>query len=195
MKAVGYTHCHPVEHPEALIDLDLLAPVAPKGRDLLVEIRAVSVNPVDTKVRRRDDPVGEPKILGYDAAGVVRAIGPDCTLFGPGDPVFYAGVINRSGSNAELHLVDERIVGRKPKTLSFGEAAALIDLPVSLHQFVALTGQLVGHAVEGAAQRGDLVIRGAFLDPHRKIAAAHPLGRVDQLADRAGQLIGQHQAD
>ena len=125
MKAVGYTHCHPVDHPEALIDLDLPAPAAPKGRDLLVEIRAVSVNPVDTKVRRRDDPVGEPKILGYDAAGVVRAIGPDCTLFGPGDAVFYAGVINRSGSDAELHLVDERIVGRKPKTLSFGDAAAL----------------------------------------------------------------------
>lgn len=125
MKAVGYTHCHPVDHPEALIDLDLPAPPPPKGHDLLVEVRAVSVNPVDTKVRRRDDPVGEPKVLGFDAAGVVRAIGPECRLFGPGDQVFYAGVVNRAGSNAELQLVDERIVGRKPKSLSFAEAAAL----------------------------------------------------------------------
>jgi len=125
MKAVGYTHCHPVDHPEALIDLDIPSPALPRGHDLLVEVRAVSVNPVDTKQRRRDDPVGEPKVLGFDAAGVVQAIGPDCTLFKPGDAVFYAGVINRPGSNAELQLVDERIVGRKPRTLSFAEAAAI----------------------------------------------------------------------
>ncbi len=125
MKAVGYTHCHPIDHDAALIDLDLPAPHQPKGHDLLVEVRAVSVNPVDTKVRRRDDPVGEPKVLGFDAAGVVRAIGPDCKLFGPGDEVFYAGVVTRPGSNAEQQLVDERIVGRKPRTLSFAQAAAL----------------------------------------------------------------------
>lgn len=125
MKAVGYKQNHPVGHAEALLDLDLPDPPAPQGHDLLVEVRAVSVNPVDVKQRRGMDPGGTPRVLGFDAAGVVRAAGPDCTLFRPGDAVFYAGVINRPGSNAELQLVDERIVGTKPATLSFAEAAAL----------------------------------------------------------------------
>ena len=125
MKAVGFTHARPVEHDEALIDLTLPDLGPPRGRDLLVEVRAVSVNPVDTKVRRAADPAGEPRILGFDAAGVVRAAGPEATLFRAGAEVFYAGVINRPGTNAELHLVDERLVGHKPKSLSFAEAAAL----------------------------------------------------------------------
>ena len=88
-----------------------------KGHDLLVEIKAVSVNPVDMKVRAHPrPPADELKVLGWDAAGIVKAVGADATLFKPGDEVFYAGVINRPGSNAEFHLVDERIVGRKPKT-------------------------------------------------------------------------------
>ena len=125
MKAIGYTHSHPIEHAEALLDLDLPEPAAPTGRELLVEVRAVSVNPVDAKQRAGADPGGTVRVLGFDAAGVVRAVGPDCTLFRPGDAVFYAGVINRPGTNAELHLVDERIVGPKPTTLSFAEAAAM----------------------------------------------------------------------
>jgi len=125
MKAVGFTHSHLVDHPDALLDLDLPAPDAPKGHDMLVAVHAVSVNPVDTKRRKSEPPAEGARILGFDAAGMVRAVGPDCTLFKPGDEVFYAGVVNRSGSNAELQLVDERIVGRKPKTLSFAEAAAL----------------------------------------------------------------------
>jgi NADPH2:quinone reductase len=125
MKAVGYLKCHPVDHPEALLDLDIPPPGEPQGHDLLVEVRAVSVNPVDTKRRRSEEPKEGPRILGFDAAGVVRAAGPACTLFRPGDEVFYAGVVTRPGSNAELQLVDERIVGRKPKTLSFAEAASL----------------------------------------------------------------------
>jgi zinc-binding alcohol dehydrogenase family protein len=125
MRAVGYTHSLPVDDPRVLADLDIEKP-APQGRDLLVEIKAVSVNPVDTKVRKRVDPKGgAPKILGYDAAGIVAAVGADATLFQPGDHVFYAGSIVRSGTNAEFHLVDERIVGRKPKTLDFAAAAAL----------------------------------------------------------------------
>lgn len=124
MRAVGYTRSLPIENPEALVDLTVEKPV-PQGRDLLVEIRAVSVNPIDTKVRKRADPQGTLKILGYDAAGVVAAAGPDARLFKPGDEVFYAGSIARSGTNAELHLVDERIVGRKPETLGFAAAAAL----------------------------------------------------------------------
>ncbi len=125
MKAIGYTHCHPADHAEALLDLDLPEPAAPQGRELLVEVRAVSVNPVDAKQRAAADPGGKPRVLGFDAAGVVRAVGPDCTLFRPGDTVAYAGVINRPGSNAERQLVDERIVGPKPATLSFAEAAAM----------------------------------------------------------------------
>jgi NADPH2:quinone reductase len=125
MKAVGFLKCHPVDHPEALLDLDIAAPAAPEGHDMLVEVRAVSVNPVDTKRRRSEEPKDGPRILGFDAAGVVRAVGPACTLFRPGDEVFYAGVVNRAGSNAELQLVDERIVGRKPRSLSFAEAASL----------------------------------------------------------------------
>jgi NADPH2:quinone reductase len=125
MKAVGFTACHPVDHPEALLDLDIPAPAAPEGHDMLVEVRAVSVNPVDTKRRRSEAPKDGPRILGFDAAGVVRAVGPACTLFVPGEEVFYAGVVTRPGSNAELQLVDERIVGRKPKALGFAEAASL----------------------------------------------------------------------
>jgi NADPH:quinone reductase len=125
MRAVGFNAPQPITSETALIDIELPEPDA-KGRDLLVEIKAVSVNPVDTKVRK-SAPVetGEYRVLGYDAAGVVKAIGPDVKLFKPGDEVYYAGAINRPGTNAEFHLVDERIVGHKPKTLSFEEAAAL----------------------------------------------------------------------
>ena len=125
MKAVAYMHSLPISDWEALLDMDLPEPGTPHGRDLLVEVRAVSVNPVDFKVRLRADPAGTPKVLGYDAAGVVRAVGPQVRLFKPGDAVFYAGSITRPGTNAELHLVDERIVGPKPRTLSFAEAAAV----------------------------------------------------------------------
>lgn len=125
MKAVAYQKSLPVTDATALQDVDLPAPV-PGPRDLLVRVKAVSVNPVDTKVRRSTPaPEGQYKVLGYDAAGVVEAVGADVTLFKAGDEVFYAGSIARAGTNAELHVVDERIVGRKPATLDFAEAAAL----------------------------------------------------------------------
>jgi len=125
MKAVGYYRSLPIDQDEALIDLEVEKPT-PAGRDLLVKVEAVSVNPVDTKVRRRaSGDKGAPKILGFDAAGIVVEIGPECSLFKPGDKVFYAGSIIRQGTNQEFHLVDERIVGAMPKTLSFAEAAAL----------------------------------------------------------------------
>lgn len=124
MRAVAYRACYPADHPESFVDIEIDRPT-PAGRDLLVEIRAVSVNPVDTKLRARADPGGQPRVLGFDAAGIVAAAGPESTLFQPGDPVFYAGAINRPGSNAQFQLVDERVVGRKPRTLSYAEAAAL----------------------------------------------------------------------
>jgi NADPH2:quinone reductase len=125
MKAVGYKKSLPVEDADSLIDFEAAKP-EPKGRDIRVAVKAISANPVDYKVRKRAaPPEGETKILGYDAAGVVDAVGPDVTLFKPGDEVFYAGSILRQGTNSEFHLVDERIVGRKPKSLSSAQAAAL----------------------------------------------------------------------
>src|SRR5437773_6671149 len=125
MKAVGYKKSLPIEAADALIDFETAKP-EPRGRDIRVAVKAISANPVDYKVRKRAAPgEGEIKILGYDAAGIVDAVGPDVTLFGVGDEVFYAGSIQRQGTNSEFQLVDERIVGRKPRTLSFAEAAAL----------------------------------------------------------------------
>ncbi|WP_031432680.1 zinc-binding alcohol dehydrogenase family protein [Methylomarinum vadi] len=125
MKAVGYKQSLAIQENDALLDLELPEPV-PGPRDLLVEIKAIAVNPVDTKIRKRYLPAaGEVKILGWDACGVVKAIGNEVTLFRPGDEVWYAGAIDRPGCNAELHLVDERIAAKKPRSLSFAEAAAL----------------------------------------------------------------------
>src|SRR3954467_2026827 len=125
MKAVGYKKSLAIDDAESLGDFETAKP-EPEGRDIRVAVKAVSVNPVDTKVRKRAaPPEGDTKILGFDAAGVVDAVGPQVTLFKPGDEVFYAGSIQRQGTNSEFHLVDERIVGRKPNTLSFTQAAAL----------------------------------------------------------------------
>ena len=123
MKAIGYAAKGGVE---VLVDLELPMP-EPGPRDLRVAVRAVSVNPVDVKRRRWEDPDGRPhpRVLGYDAAGVIEAVGSEVTLFKPGDEVFYAGAMDRPGTNSEFHLVDERIVGPKPATLSFAQAAAL----------------------------------------------------------------------
>ncbi len=125
MKAIGLHRYLTIQDPESLIDLHLELPT-PTGRDLLVRVEAVSVNPVDVKVRApKDKKESDPRILGWDVAGVVHAVGPDCSLFKQGDEVYYAGDITRPGGNSEFHLVDERIVGRKPKSLDFAEAAAL----------------------------------------------------------------------
>lgn len=124
MKAVGYRKSLPVDHPEALLDLNLPKPQA-AGRDLLVAVKAISVNPIDYKMRLRKDPGGEDAVLGWDVAGVVAEASGGASLFKPGDEVFYAGSVVRPGANCEFHLVDERIVGRKPKNLGFAEAAAL----------------------------------------------------------------------
>jgi NADPH:quinone reductase len=125
MKAVGFYKYLPIAAPESLLDLEVPRP-EPAGRDLLVRVKAVAVNPVDMKVRganKKEET--QPRIIGWDAAGVVEAAGPDVSLFRPGDEVYYAGDITRPGSNAEFQLVDERIVGRKPRTLNYAEAAAL----------------------------------------------------------------------
>lgn len=125
MKAVGYTESLPIDDPKSLQDVELPQPAA-TGRDLLVRVRAIGVNPVDFKVRQRAaaEP-GETKVLGWDAVGEVVATGEAVSLFEPGDQVYYAGDVTRQGSNAEYQIVDERIVGRKPASLNDAEAAAL----------------------------------------------------------------------
>jgi len=125
MKAVGYTESLPIDDPKSLQDVELPQPAA-EGRDLLVRVRAIGVNPVDFKVRQRAaaEP-GETKVLGWDAVGEVVATGEAASLFEPGDQVYYAGDVTRQGSNAEYQIVDERIVGRKPASLNDAEAAAL----------------------------------------------------------------------
>ena len=125
MKAIGQYQPLPLDHPESLVDLDLPMPEA-TGCDLLVRVQAIAVNPIDTKVRKRAlSDNGDPRILGWDAAGEVVAAGAESTLFKPGDRVFYSGELTRPGCNAEYQLVDERIVGRMPASLDFAQAAAL----------------------------------------------------------------------
>ncbi|MDY0329207.1 MAG: zinc-binding alcohol dehydrogenase family protein [Thiomonas sp.] len=125
MRAIAYQTPLPIDASASLVDIELPDP-QPSGHDLLVAVEAISVNPADVKVRASSaPPAGEWKVLGWDAAGVVRAVGPEATRFHPGDRVFYAGDITRPGSYSALHCVDERIVGHMPASLDFAEAAAL----------------------------------------------------------------------
>lgn len=126
MKAVALTRYLPIDDPQSLLDVELPTPGAPTGYDLRVRVEAVSVNPVDTKLRSPKPQVeSQPRVLGFDAAGVVEAVGEWVTTFQPGDEVYYAGDVTRPGSNAQYQLVDERLAGRKPTTLDFAQAAAL----------------------------------------------------------------------
>ena len=177
MRAVGLYQHLPIEKPDSLLDLDLPKP-EPAGHDLLVRIEAVSVNPVDTKVRAPGKPARTtPLVLGWDAAGVVDAIGPAVSLFRPGDKVFYAGDITRPGSNSEYHLVDERIVGHRPRSLS-AEAAAAFPL-VSITAYEALFDRL-GVNTDGRSRGPTLLV----------IAGAGGVGSMTiQLAKMAGLTV------
>ncbi|MEH6814648.1 MAG: alcohol dehydrogenase catalytic domain-containing protein, partial [Motiliproteus sp.] len=125
MKAVGYIKSLPITDSESLTDIELPQPIA-SGHDLLVKVKAIAVNPVDCKIRQNVSPNdGEYKVIGWDAVGEVVATGESASQFKPGDQVYYAGDLNRQGSNAEYQLVDEHLVGSKPKSLSDAEAAAL----------------------------------------------------------------------
>ncbi|MGH8817193.1 MAG: zinc-binding alcohol dehydrogenase family protein, partial [Achromobacter pestifer] len=125
MKAIAYFKNLPADHADALQDITVDEPV-PGDHDLLVDVHAISVNPVDVKIRANRAPKdGQPEIIGWDAAGIVRAVGAKTSLFKPGDRVWYAGALNRPGANSERHVVDERIVGRMPDSLDFAQAAAL----------------------------------------------------------------------
>lgn len=154
MRAIGSFTGLPIDDPDSLQDLVVDAP-APGPRDLVVRVEAVSVNPVDMKRRRGLTPSTEPVILGFDAAGTVVAVGDEVQHFGIGDAVWYAGDITRQGTNAELHAVDERIVGHKPKTLSFAQAAAL-----PLTTITAWESLFERFSLDGTSS-GDLLVLGA----------------------------------
>jgi zinc-binding alcohol dehydrogenase family protein len=178
VKAVGLYHYLPAEDPQSLLDIELERPT-PGPRDLLVRVEAVSVNPVDTKQRApRQRTETEPRVLGWDAAGVVEEVGGEVSLFRPGDEVYYAGSITRGGSNCEYHLVDERIVGLKPRSLDFAEAAAL---PLtSLTAWEGLFDRLLIAPEAGASAGKSILI----------ISAAGGVGSIaTQLARHAGLTV------
>lgn len=199
MKAISFTqHALPIDNPQALIDISLPRPT-PGPRDLLVEVRAVSVNPVDTKVRAGTF-TKEPKILGWDATGIVRKVGAEVTLFQPGDEVFYAGSIARSGSYSEFHLVDERIVGHKPHSLSAADAAAL---PLTSITAWELLFDRLG-VVEGTGEGKCLLITGAaggvgsmLVQLARKLTRLTVIGTASrqETADWVRQLGAHHVID
>ena len=158
MKAIGYRRNLPVDQPHALEDLDLPAP-QPGPRDLLVRVKAVSVNPVDTKVRKNSaPPEGGVKVLGWDAVGIVEGLGAEVAGFQVGDRVFYAGSITRPGANSELHVVDERIAALAPSSLDDGQAAAL---PLTAITAWELLFDRLGVAQGGGAGQSLLVVGGA----------------------------------
>lgn len=199
MKAISFTqHALPIDHPQALIDISLPRPT-PGPRDLLVEVRAVSVNPVDTKVRAGTI-TKEPIILGWDATGIVREVGAEVTLFQPGDEVFYAGSIARPGSYSEFHLVDERIVGHKPHSLSAADAAAL---PLTSITAWELLFDRLG-VVEGTGEGKCLLITGAaggvgsmLVQLARKLTRLTVIGTASrqETADWVRQLGAHHVID
>lgn len=199
MKAISFTqHALPIDNPQALIDISLPR-ATPGPRDLLVEVRAVSVNPVDTKVRAGTI-TKEPIILGWDATGIVREVGAEVTLFQPGDEVFYAGSIARPGSYSEFHLVDERIVGHKPHSLSAADAAAL---PLTSITAWELLFDRLG-VVEGTGEGKCLLITGAaggvgsmLVQLARKLTRLTVIGTASrqETADWVRQLGAHHVID
>jgi NADPH2:quinone reductase len=212
MKAVGFYSNLPIDDPQSLVDLEVPQPT-PSGRELLVEVKAISVNPVDYKVRARPDPNAQvPRILGWDVAGVVREIGNAAELFKPGDEVYYAGSINKPGANSEFHVVDERIVGHRPRMLGFAAAAAL---PLTtLTAWEALFDRL-GISSSGADRGKSLLLIGAAggvgsiaIQLAKKLAGLHVIGTAsrpessqwikelgaDAVVDHTGDLAAQMRA-
>jgi len=177
MKAVALTRYLPIDDPQSLLDVELPTPT-PGAHDLLVRVEAVSVNPVDTKVRSPKPQVeAQPKVLGYDAAGVVEAVGASAAGFQPGDRVYYAGDVTRSGSNAQFQLVDARLVGHAPKSIGAADAAAL---PLTLLTAWELLFQRMPFDSEHGGQGKSLLI----------IGGAGGVGSIAiQLARRAGFTV------
>lgn len=163
MKAIGLSHYLPVTDESCLLDIALPLP-HPSARDLLIKVEAISVNPVDTKIRAPKDLIeAEAKVLGWDACGTVVSVGDEVTLFSPGQKVFYAGDITRAGCNSEYHLIDERIVGHAPAKLSTEQAAAIPLTALTAWEalFSRMGINLEGASPEGSSQKNILIIGGA----------------------------------
>lgn len=161
MKAVGLYKYLPIDNSESLLDVEVPKP-EPRGRDLLVRVRAVSVNPVDVKVRSpKEKTETEPKILGWDAAGVVEGVGEKVSLFKMGDDVYYSGSLNRPGCDSEYHLVDERVAAHKPRSLSFEEAAAMPLTTLTAWEALFDRMGMSPHKYPEQAERSLLIIGGA----------------------------------
>jgi zinc-binding alcohol dehydrogenase family protein len=180
MKAIGLYKYLPIEDEQSLIDVQVDQPEA-SGKDLLVAVKAISVNPVDTKIRSpKDRSETTPRILGWDAAGEVIAVGSEVEHYAIGDEVYYAGDITRSGSNSEFQLVDERIVGKKPTSLSFAEAAAL---PLtSITAWEALFDRLGISSQGNEAGKSILIIGGAGGVGSIAIQLASKVARLNVIA-------------
>ena len=212
MKAVGYKVPGPIAEDASLVDIDLPRPVA-EGGDILVEVKAVSVNPVDYKIRSSTPPAdGDWKVLGWDAAGIVQEVGPDVTQIAVGDEVYYAGSLIRPGTNAEFHLVDARIVGRKPASLDWAEAAALplttltaweamfdrldVTKPVPGAAAILIIGGAGGVgsiAIQIARQRTDLIVISTASRPETQewvkgLGAHHVIDHSRPLAPQIAEL-------
>jgi zinc-binding alcohol dehydrogenase family protein len=183
MRAVGLTRYLPITDPESLQDVDLPRP-EPEERDLLVRVEAISVNPVDTKIRRSKGPdyyETSPRVLGWDAAGVVEAVGSKATIFRPGNEVYYAGSISRPGASSEYHLVDERIAAKKPESLDPAHAAALPLTAITAYEAlfdrmgISIEGESAGKTIliiGGAGGVGSIAIQIAKIADLRVIATA-----------------------
>ena len=157
MKAIGYTQTGPIDGAGALSLVDVDTPTL-GAHDLLVAVKGISVNPVDVKLRAARAPGDKTGILGFDAAGTVVEVGYDVMDYAVGDDVFYAGDVTRDGTNSELHIVDERIVGKKPKTLDFVESAGLPLTSITAWEMLFDSFRL---AEGGGAGQSLLVIGGA----------------------------------
>ena len=205
MKAIGFKKHLSIDDPESLIDFETAKPTA-KGHDLLVKVNAVSVNPVDVGVRKGGRAVLKtPKIIGWDACGVVEKIGSDVSLFKPGDRVFYAGSFIRSGSDSEYQLVDERIVGHAPKSLKDNEAAAmpLTSLTVyeALFEQMGLTWSQQSNQdktiliINGAGGVGSVATQLAHLAGLTVIATASRPDSIKWTQDHGATYVVNHRED
>lgn len=201
--AIGYEKNLPITDPEALIARQTEVP-ALGSRDLLIEVAAVSVNPVDVKLRAGSPAPAEGfTVLGFDAAGTVRATGPGVSLFAPGDEVFYAGTIDRPGTNQRLHVVDERIVGRKPGTLSFADAASLPLTAITAWESLfdrfrltdASTGTLLVIGATGGVGSVMVELAAALLPGVTVIGTASGEDRAAWVRDLGADRVVDHHGD
>jgi NADPH2:quinone reductase len=180
MKAIALSQYLPIDNPLSLQDIELPTPVA-TGRDILVKVEAISVNPVDAKIRApKDEAITEPRVLGWDVAGTVVAVGPEVSLFAVGDAVYYAGSVTRPGANSEYHLVDERIVGHKPASLNFSQAAALPLTTITAWE--ALFDRLAISSTGADAGKRILIIGGAGGVGSIAIQLAKKLAKLEVVA-------------